>query len=70
MGITLEKCQSLVTRSCLVLYISFLTLESDPVFMEIENTIKAKPDQAKTVNSVYIFVIKSGGKPVKRWCKY
>ena len=38
--------------------------------MEIENTIKAKPDQAKTVNSVYIFVIKSGGKPVKRWCKY
>lgn len=42
-------------------------LESDPVFMEIEQTIKAKPTEAKSVNSIYIFVIKSNGKPVKRW---
>lgn len=42
-------------------------LESDPVFMEIEQTIKAKPDEAKSVNSIYVFVIKCDGKPVKRW---
>ena len=35
--------------------------------MEIEQTIKAKPEEAKTVNSIYIFVIKHEGKPVKRW---
>ena len=37
--------------------------------MEIDNTIRAKPEQANAVNSVYIFMIKSGGKPVKRWRK-
>ena len=35
--------------------------------MEIEQTVKAKPAEAKAVNSIYVFVIKSGGKPVKRW---
>ena len=38
--------------------------------MEIEQTIKAKPEEAKSVNSVYIFIIKQDGKPVKRWRKY
>ena len=38
--------------------------------MEIEQTIKMKPEEAKSVNSVYIFVIKLDGKPVKRWRKY
>ena len=38
--------------------------------MEIEQTIKAKPEEAKSVNSVYIFIIKQNGKPVKRWRKY
>ena len=46
---------------------SYILLESDPVFMEIEQTIKAKPTEAKSVNSIYIFVIKSNGTPVKRW---
>ena len=43
---------------------------SDPVFAEIGQTIQAKPDQAKAVNSVYLFVIKTEGQPVKRWCKH
>ena len=45
-------------------------LESDPVFHEIEQTVKAKPQEAKAVNSIYIFVIKQNGKPVKRWRKF
>ena len=52
--------------SLLLIFVS----ESDPVFMEIEQTIKAKPDEAKSVNSIYVFVIKCDGKPVKRWSKY
>ena len=52
--------------SLLLIFVS----ESDPVFMEIEQTIKAKPDEAKAVNSIYVFVIKCDGKPVKRWSKY
>ena len=40
------------------------------MFAEIGQTIQVKPDQAKAVNSVYLFVIKSDGQPVKRWCKY
>ena len=47
----------------------FSDLESDPVFHEIEQTVKAKPQEAKAVNSIYIFVIKQNGKPVKRWRK-
>lgn len=43
--------------------------ESDPVFHEIEQTVKAKPQEAKAVNSIYIFIIKQNGKPVKRWRK-
>ena len=44
--------------------------ESDPVFHEIEQTVKAKPQEAKAVNSIYIFIIKQNGKPVKRWRKF
>ena len=40
------------------------------MFHEIEQTIKAKPQEAKAVNSIYIFVIKQDGKPVKRWRKF
>ena len=47
----------------------FFDAESDPVFHEIEQTVKAKPQEAKAVNSIYIFVIKQNGKPVKRWRK-
>ena len=40
---------------------------SDMVFAEIQNTVKAKPAEAKAVNSIYLFVIKLDGKPAKKW---
>merc|ERR1712013_796492 len=46
---------------------SSVLLLSDQVFKEIEMTIQAKPEEASKVNTVYLFIIKQGGTPVKRW---
>ena len=40
------------------------------VFKEILRTITEKPDEAKKVNSTYLFLIKKNNKPTKRWGEY
>jgi hypothetical protein len=44
-------------------------LVSDQVFNEIAITIEMNPEEALKVNSVFLFVIKLAGSPVKRWRK-
>ena len=44
-------------------------LVSDQVFAEIGLTIQMKPGEARKVDTVFLFVIKRGGSPIKRWCE-
>jgi len=42
-------------------------LNSDAVFIKIQEGIKTQPEKAKSVNAVFLYNITSDGKQVKQW---
>jgi hypothetical protein len=44
-----------------------LELMSDLVFADIEATILSRPEVARAVNAIFLFVVKNEGRPVKRF---
>lgn len=49
---------------------NMVALNSDAIFLAIQDRVKADPAKAKAVNGVFVYKITKEGKVVKEWSKF